>query len=617
VRAASNTRLRAWAARLCVLWLLGLAAIPGALAASPPRLHAEMVEALQDEGLAGAVWATVTPESGIVVDAAGLKDARSGTALDPEDRVHVGSIAKTLLATGVLQLASEGRLSLDTPVVDLLPTVAFDNPWAATDPVRVRHLLDHTAGLDDLRLWQFFSLAPGADTPLERAFVGGKRLLRVRSRPGSRFSYSNMGYTLLGRIVESVTGERYERHLDARLLRPLGMHDSTFGFVSQAGEHADPRLAMGHFDDGTPQAAVPIYLRPAGQFTTTARDMARFARFLMGDGRVDGRRIVDARLLRAMGTPVGTEAAAAGLQAGYGLGLATRDRHGVVGRCHSGNIVGYRAMFCLFPERQRAFFVSINTDSEAADYGRIDALLARSLGVASPEPVAPQAAALELADWEGVYVPAPNRFATFAWVDTVFGFVQLRREGDALRLKPLQGAASLLAPVGGALFRAPDRQAASHALLVSADGTRVLSTGLQSYARISTTKLALLWSSLLAGVLGLAYLLLSGLARLLARRMPPSHPAFVPVLGIVALLLPLPLFLRQSFLQLGDLTLASGLLAAATAALPLAMLVGLFLAIRRRVRGATAALDALAMLAVLQWTMVLAAWGLLPLRLWA
>ena len=601
---------------LPTLILGALLVLPLALFASPSELHDGVTAILKQEKLTGAVWATVAADGGIAVDAAGVKDARSGKSLEPEDRVHVGSIAKTLLATGILRLVSEGRLSLHTPVSELLPDAVFDNPWATSDPVRVRHLLDGTSGLDDLHLWQFFSTKPDPDTPLARAFAGDG-LLRVRSRPGTRFSYSNMGYTLLGRVVESVTGERYERYLDAHLLRPLGMHDSTFGYVSQRGPHADPRLAMGHFDDGTAHAAVPIYLRPAGQFTTTARDMGRFARFLMGDGRIDGETFIDPRLLRAMGSARGTEAARAGLRVGYALGLSTRDRHGAVGRCHDGSILGYRAMLCLFPERQRAFFWSTNTDSESPEHRRrLDALFVEALAVAAPAPAA-GAASADVDGWDGFYVPAPNRMATFAWLDTVFGFVHVRREGAALRLKPLQSPASLLTPVGGALFRAPDRTTASHVLLVAADGARVLTTGVQSYARIPTAKLVLLWLSLTAGVLGLAYLLLSGLARLLARRMAPSHPVFVPWLGIVALLLPLPLLLRQSFLQLGDLTLASALLAAVTAALPLAMTVGLIVRIRRGGRGAVAALDALAMLAVLQWTIVLAVWGLLPLRLWA
>src|SRR3546814_6716128 len=62
--------------------------------------------------------------------------------------------------------------------------------------------------------------------------------LRIRSQPGSRLSYSNMGYTLLGLVIERVTGERYEQYLDDHFLGPLGMHQSTFRFVSQEGPRA-------------------------------------------------------------------------------------------------------------------------------------------------------------------------------------------------------------------------------------------------------------------------------------------------------------------------------------------------------------------------------------------
>lgn len=602
-------------ALICTLLLI----FPIALVASPisPDMYADMERALKDEGLTGVVWSTVTPGGAIAVHAAGLKDARSGELLMPDSRVQIGSVTKTLLAAGVLRLVTEGRVALDTAISDLLPDLVFDNPWAVSDPIRLRHLLEHTAGLDDARFWQVFSLKAEVDAPLADAFDGDASLLRVRSRPGSRFSYSNMGYSLLGMVIESVTGERYERYLDAHLLRPLAMNDSTFTFVSQAGMQADTRLAMGHFEGGVTQAAVPIYLRPAGQFTTTAMDMALFARFLMGDGTIDGESFIDAALLRAMGRPKGTEAAQAGLLAGYGLGLSRRDRHGVIGRCHDGSTVGYRAMLCLFPEQQKAFFSAMNTDSETADYGRFDALLIRALDVAAAAPTLRGAPSESIADWEGIYVPAPNRFASFAWLDTVLNFVRVRWDGTHLHLKPFQSDGRVLAPAGGLLFRAADRATTSHVLLKSSDGTRVISDGLQSYEQVPLAKIVPLWISLVAGLSGLIYILVSGIVRLLMGRLAPSRALFVPFLAVIALLLPLPFFLQQSFLQLGDATVASVLLAAVTAALPLAMVVGLVFHFRRCTTGVMAALDVLAMLAVLQWTIVLAGWNLLPFRLWA
>lgn len=599
---------------MCALPLV----FPIALAASPisPELREDMAQALEDNGLTGAVWATVTPDGAIAVDAAGLKNADTGESLTPDDRVHIGSVTKTLTAAGILRLLTERRLALDAPISDLLPDLVFDNPWAASDPIRLRHLLDHTAGLDDARFWQVFSLKPDTDTPLADAFTGDSSLLRLRSRPGSRFSYSNMGYSLLGMVVESITGERYERYLDSHLLRPLAMHDSSFAFVSQVGPQADSRLAMGHFEDGVTQAAVPTYLRPAGQFTTTALDMARFARFLMSDGNIDGEVFIDAALLRAMGRPMGTEAAQAGLGAGYGLGLGRRDRHGVVSRCHEGSTVGYRAMICLFPQQQKAFFVATNADSETADYGRLDALLVKALDVSAAVPAKPGSPSEDIDDWQGIYVLAPNRFAGFAWVDTVLNFVRVRWDGSRLHLKPFLSEDRVLAPAGGLLFNAADRSTTSHVLLTLPDGKRVISDGFQNYEQVSLLKIAPLWMSLLAGLSGLIFIFVSGFARLLMGRLTPSRAMFVPFLAVIALWLPLPFFIQQSFLRLGEVTIASVSLAVVTAALPLAMLVGLAVQSRRRPMGAVAVVDIMAMFAVLQWMIVLAAWNLLPLRLW-
>lgn len=594
-------------AAIHALWLIVALAVLPAQAA----LRGDIGQALAQEGITGAVWATLE-DGAVQANAAGA--AARGVPMQPGHRVQVGSIAKLVLATGVLKLVTEGRLSLDAPVTGLLPDVALDNRWAASDPVRLRHLLDHTAGLDDLRLSQFFSLEATAHMPLAQATDIG-RPLAIRSRPGTRFSYSNTGYALLGRIIERTTGMPYERYLDNAVLAPLGMHDSTFRFVTQAGPRADPRLAMGHFERHAPQPAVAIALRPAAQFTTTAPDMVRFATFLMGDGRVDGARFIDPDLMRARGRATGTEAARAGLRVGYALGLGLVDRHGATGLCHGGDTVGFRAMLCTFPEQGRAYFIAFNADVEGADYARIRGMLVDALRVAKSPTPASGAPAPDVHAWAGLYVPAPNRFATFRYVDTLFGAVRLQFDGTHLRLLPVQRASVTLASVGGRLYRAPDRVLASHVLLVGDDGARVLANDRQSYERIAGWKLGLLWASLAAGMLGLLYVLVAGTWRAL-RRTPWSADALrLPWLGVLALFVPVPLFLGQSFLRMADVTAASVALAGATMLLPVALVVGLArVAVRRHV--GSARLDAIALLAALQWIAVLSAWGLMPLRTW-
>ncbi len=574
-------------------------------------LRQDIARELETQGLQGAVWSLVDP-AGEVTGATGVRDARSGSPMHAVDKVQVGSIAKTVLAVGVLRLATEGRLALDAPVASILSGLAFDNPWQATDPVRVRHLLDHTAGLDDARLSQVFSRQVDADTPLRETLADVLPLV-VRHRPGTRASYSNTGYVVLGMLIERVTGGRYEAWLDDNVLAPIGMHDSTFAFTTQEGERADARLAMGHFEKGVAQAAVPTRLRPAAQFTTTVADMARFARFMLDGRTVGGEALVDTALLRAMGEPSTTDAAAAGLRTGYGLGLSTRDRHGVVGLCHGGNTVGYRAMFCVFPGQDRAFFVAHNADVEDADYGRYDAMLIEALGTESATTSTPAPRGTGTSSWDGFYELSPNRFASLAWIDAVFGIVRVRSEGEALRVGPVMADGTHLLPAGGELWRAQGRAIASHALFVDRDGARTLSTGMQTFAQVAWPIVAMRWLSMIAGTLGLAWLIVGGV---LPWRGATARPGFVPFLGIVALVLPLPLFLAQSFLAIGDMTIASVLLAVVTALLPVALFAGLVRGRRTAFASKRRSFDTFAMLAALQFALVLAWWNLLPLRLW-
>jgi len=606
------------AVALCGPFAATLLASPASAQERRDPLTLSIEAVLAEEGLVGATWALVTP-AGTTIGAAGLNDAARRPPMSPDDRVQVGSVAKALVATGVLQLVTLGRVDLDEPVARYLPQLPIENPWEPKSPLRVRHLLDHTGGLDDARMWQVFSLRADRDAPLRDGLTRPGGTVRVRHPPGERFSYSNTGYLLLGMLIESVTGTRYETWLDAELLAPLGMSRSTFVFVTQAGPEADPSLAMGHFDPQTTSAAVPIHVRPASQFTTTAADMARFMCFLMGDGVVDGRKLVDGDLLRSMSVPTTTEAARAGLAAGYALGLARRDRHGVVGRCHLGNIGTFRSAICLYPEEQRAFFVAFNADPEDGKFDRVDALLVEALGVASPplHPLEPPS--VKPAGWEGFYRVRPNRFEQFAYLDELMGITRVRWDGDALHLEPLAGTSRVLAPVGGTLFRAPDRREATHVLLQTAEGVPVVSDGLRTLERVSAVSIWGLWVSAAVGVAALAYLLVVGAVRsvkALRRRAWRDEPLRWPTLCLVLLLLAPALYLTQSFLAIGDPTPANVAMAALSGALPVALLAAGVRRVRAGLRTLGARLDLAAIAGLLQWCAVLAAWGLVPLMMW-
>ena len=100
-------------------------------------------------------------------------------------------------------------------------------------------------------------------------------------------------------------------------------------FIAQKGNNADSQLAHGHFDNGEPVVAMPMYLRPAGQFTTTAEDVGKFLQFTMSDGIVNSKQFIATDNLRAIGKQESTDAFKNGVTAGDTLGAYSRDRYGV------------------------------------------------------------------------------------------------------------------------------------------------------------------------------------------------------------------------------------------------------------------------------------------------
>ena len=586
--------------------------------AAKADLQQDIEKVLVEEGLTGIAWALVGGNDEVSFNATGVQDNLAGSAFAPDTRFHVGSLTKTVLATGVLRLATEGRIDLDAPVLRYLPDLFPDIPPASFSEVTVRNLLDHTAGLNDAQMWQMFSERADADAPLIAAFPHPETQLLIRAQPGSRFSYSNAGYTLLGMIIESVVGVRYETYLDEHVLAPLAMHDSTLSFTTQDGDNADPTLAWGHVDDGSRYAASPIFLRPAGQFTTTAADLAVFAEFLLGDGVVDGQIFVDEILMRSRGKPFGTEAANEGLIAGYALGLGRRDRLGVVGYCHGGNIVGFVAMLCIFPNEHKAFAYSVNTDSETANYDSLDTLLIRALNIAEAQPPQTVTLASGISAWNGRYVLSPNRFQMFNYLDTVFGSIKISTGDESVAITSLQQDARELLPVGERLFSASNRATISHVFLRGKQGEYLVSDGFRTYEKVSTAYLTAHWTSVLLGLAGLIWILIAGSISLVRFRSKmtnrPEAPAFF---ASTLLFIPIPFFFTQSFMALGDFTLASASLAIVTLLLPIGMFITIMRAKKTWQVSRITLLHGIAAVFVLQWCAVLLAEYMLPFRLWA
>lgn len=207
----------------------------------------------------------------------------------------MASLTKVIATTpAVMRLAEEGRLSLVDPLVRWFPEFAGHGK----DDVLVVHLLTHTSGLDD------FSLS-SAD-PLQSA-ISGVAAQKLKGEPGTRFRYADINFILLGELVRRVTGSTLDRYAADAFLRPLGMKDTAFLPGPAIAERCAATLdGSGGAHFGTVQDPLARLMGGvaghAGLFGT-ASDLALFCRMLLGEGELNGRRVLEQRTVRQMTAP--------------------------------------------------------------------------------------------------------------------------------------------------------------------------------------------------------------------------------------------------------------------------------------------------------------------------
>ncbi|MFD1772142.1 serine hydrolase domain-containing protein [Sphingobacterium suaedae] len=578
-------------------------------------IEPKITQLLQEQGLSGAVYTLVDSDS-ISYFGSGLKNVKTGEKLHRDDKVHVGSITKTVLAIGVLRLATEGRLHIDDPIEKYMPHLPIRNPWADSHAVTIRHLLDHTSGLGDIRLWHFFSTSCNPDTPLQEFYARTPEVLRIQTKPGTIFSYSNMGYTILGILIEAIVHEPYEDYLDRSVLKPIGLKHSTFHFVSQS---KDRTLSMGHFEDGSIAPAMPIYVRPAGQFTTTAHDMGILLRFMLHRGRLGSDAFIRQEFMDMFGVPTQTIAAKYGLKHGYAFGAVSRDRHGVVGIAHSGNTIGFRAMYYLFPEHNKAFFIAHNMDSEQADYEVFNKVLINKLlpmrTVGRRYPNKPFSR-VETTKWDGYYVPVVTRIEPMGLLDMLTKYVQVTYTPEGLVLTPFQKQGLVLTTADNRLFRTIDKVDASHLFYVDAYGQHYLSTGIQTWQKVKGWQIGGVIIRCFLGSVACLIVLFLGSYRVLK---PQSRGRRTPILycflGLLLVLVSGILLSMNELTQIGDRNVSTCMVYFSTLTLPVATCMSLF-AYAKKLGTGIKSLGFWAVLLVAQFVLLLWEYGLIPLATW-
>lgn len=264
---------------------------------------------------------------------AGVGDLTSPSPLPPGARFRVGSITKTFVATVVLQLVEEGRVTLDSAVSQWVPDLLPNG-----NEITVRHLLGHRSGLPeylaDPAIWQGI-VENRVFRPEELVAAATARPLLFP--PGTDWSYSNTNYIVAGLLAERVTGNPLEAELQRRIFGPLGLGHTSFPTTSARidGVHAHGYVLVSPTEPLLDVTGInPSHAWAAGAVVSTAGDVSRFYRSLL-DGALLGPEMLGAMMTTSpvTGDPV----------ASYGLGLFRMATPCGVFWGHGGEIPGYHA----------------------------------------------------------------------------------------------------------------------------------------------------------------------------------------------------------------------------------------------------------------------------------
>jgi CubicO group peptidase (beta-lactamase class C family) len=359
---------------------------------SQAELESKLSELIAKHDVPGAQLAVLDGDD-IVESAAGVLSLRTGCPTTPDALFLPGSIGKLYTATLVLKLVEESRVDLDTPIRAYLPDFKVQDERAA-EVVTPRNLLCHTSGFDG----DHFTDTGRGDDALA-LYVAGCADLPQIAPPGLIWSYSNSGFSILGRIVEVLYGGTFEDVLREEIFAPLGL-EHTVSFADEAILHP---VSVGHDPDqeGRMSVSSPWGLArafgPMGSAViASAGDVLRFVQPHLDGG---GTKLLDAKLVAAMQERQ-VDLVDDMLGQGWGLGWIL-DRWGevdVIG--HDGNSIGQNAFMRVAPGPRFGFCLQTNVGSALLLYREVaDWLFGERFGVGpNPEP--------ELIDEETVAEPA-------------------------------------------------------------------------------------------------------------------------------------------------------------------------------------------------------------------
>jgi len=398
---------------------------------------------MRDHHIAGVTVSVVDRNGSLLEKGYGIATLNPQRPVDPTRSLFaLGSISKTFSALAAMQLAGAGKIDMDADVNRYLPT-SLQLPDDGFPPVRVRDLLTHSAGFEDSVIGNTI-YAPEATVPSLDDYLARVRPHRVRA-PGLRAVYGNYASGLLGSIVAHVSGESYEDYVDTHILAPLDMRHTTFREPLPA---QDPRNLTGAmlddlspgftYKNGVLRSAPQEHVAQANPFDggrSSAADMARYMRFWLSNGTLDGHQLLSENDFRTMTTinfrnipDEGALAIAHGfIRKRYGRYLSLEK---------SGDTLIFSSQIVMLPEAGLGVFVSVNTNGQSDNLRDLlpTQLFKYLLPDSRPTVIAPTSRNDEAAlqRFVGLYLDERRNYSTLEKaVGVLIGFVTERSVGIA------------------------------------------------------------------------------------------------------------------------------------------------------------------------------------------
>jgi CubicO group peptidase (beta-lactamase class C family) len=282
----------------------------------------------------------------------------SGRAVSAHTPFIIGSLSKSVTALAIMQLVEAKKVELDAPVQRYIPWFRVADEEASAQ-ITVRHLLTQTSGLSTKTGRSFQGSADTRDNALERA-VRELRTVQLAKPVGATHQYSTINYSVLGLIVQTVSGQFYERYVQEHVFAPLKMRHS---FTSET-EAERQGLATGHhYWFGRPTAADLPYNRgllPAGYLISSAEDMTHYLVAQLNDGQYGGSAVLSPSGMAELQRPAVPTAES---DTSYGMGWFIGPVNGIPAVFHQGETFSYHANIVLMPGSHQGVVVLMNAEN--------------------------------------------------------------------------------------------------------------------------------------------------------------------------------------------------------------------------------------------------------------